>query len=134
MKKSLLLFVVLAVFVSLVTACGGSGVKTEQPATRIITVGGTGTLENENDRWFVRAQCQPLVELGAIDNYTQVRGYTHEAGAMLGRLDLMKNYFVGHRVTIVATMEAAIDNEEVFRPIRTRRLEIFRHSDGLPEQ
>lgn len=104
-----------------------------QTAARVMTIAGTGVLETENEQWFVRAPCQPEIELGTIDQYTEVRGYDL-AGTARGRLDLMKGHFLNHRVTVVVTIEGVVDNEKVFRPIRTRRLEIFRHSDGRPEQ
>ncbi|MCC6405487.1 MAG: hypothetical protein IT405_03840 [Candidatus Yanofskybacteria bacterium] len=106
--------------------------KTVEPATRLITVGGTGLLQEERGEWFVRGKGQPEVALGAIDAETRV--FDQYRVGLGGSLPLVREHFLGHRVTIIATVEVAVDDKEVFRAVRTESLVIFRHSDGLPER
>ncbi|MCC6934081.1 MAG: hypothetical protein IT406_00065 [Candidatus Yanofskybacteria bacterium] len=99
-----------------------------EPVTRIITVGGTGLLQEEGGKFFVRASCQLEVALGAIDDDTRL---FDEHRAALGDRSVMRERYLGKRVTVIATVEVTVDEKEVFRAVRTDNLIIFRHSDGL---
>lgn len=101
-----------------------------QQATRFITVAGTGKLEMEDGKFFVRGAWQPEVALGAIDKNTFIVTDRTERG--IGRMDIIQNHYLGRHVTVIALVEAKVDNETVFRPVHTDHLTIFRHSDGLP--
>ncbi len=112
----------------------------ETRATRLITVAGTGKLEEEGGKLFVRGTGQPEVELGTIEFHRNRRTIIHPMGADLGGptvevvADAFREHYLNQRVSVIATVEVVADNEKVFRAVRTARMTIFRHSDGLPER
>ncbi|MEK7638502.1 MAG: hypothetical protein AAB375_03710 [Patescibacteria group bacterium] len=136
MHKSLM--VVLAVFVGLIiVACAGGDKNTtvQIAATRTITVSGSGNLQEVGGKFRVTALCQPLIELGVVDDDTLVDTYdTHLTPRGWGQDDLIRSHYLGHLVGVIARVEVEVDSEQVFRAVRTRRLIIFRHSDGLPAE
>ena len=123
---------VAGVFVGLMQKPAKSAVAAEERATRFITVAGTGRLEEESGKFFVRASCKLEVALGAIDENTFI--VTHSTSGGLGRMTVIRNRYLGQYVTVIAIVEVEVDNETVFRPVHTDHLTIFRHSDGLPRQ
>lgn len=116
---------------AMLTETSAPAVAVEQPTTRFITVAGTGLLQEESGRFFVRGSCQFEVALGTIDASTQLFGKVY---ADLSDQKTLREHYLNKRVTVIAAVEAAVDDKEVLRAVRTASLTIFRHSDGLPER
>jgi len=108
--------------------------ETPQAATYYMVVHGSGNLEVENGRWFIRGACQPEVELGAIGKSTAIRAHGISGYTIENVTEFLKGHYLGNPVTVIAHVVAEKSDGEVFRVVRTTSMDILRHSDGRAEQ
>lgn len=144
MKKFLVWSAVLLVIVVLSLWPTLSSPKKDGPTGPITVIvrPGTGILDMEeripgHATWSVRPMSGPPVELGAIDGQSSIS--TVRFSDALGSeqvavtMDELKNRYRGRLVTVIARVEAMVDDDEVLRVFRTTHLSIFLHADGLQQ-
>lgn len=101
---------------------------TSAPSDTLLAVGGTGTLEqtevvetSNRLRYILVGPMTPQVELGVVDDYTDI--YDYASGGTYRGTGLRQ--FLGKRITVMAVVRARMDNRSGFSPLRAIRITVL---------